>query len=87
MSKNDKQKKRRLYELPPMNSTPCVEFSGNREVVIEGSKGVLEYSTDCVRVNTACMVITLNGRELNLRCISDSALIIDGFITSVEFTV
>lgn len=87
MSKNEKQKKLRFYELPPMNRTPCIEFSGNREVVIEGSKGVLEYSAECVRVNTVGMVISLSGRELNLRCISDSSLIIDGFITNVEFTV
>ncbi len=68
-----------------MSSAPCIEFSGNREVIIEGSKGVLEYSTECIRVNTVGMVITLSGRELNLRCISDSALIIDGFITDVSF--
>ena len=87
MSNHEKQKKRRLFELPPVSDAPCIEFSGNREVVIEGSRGVLEYSTDCVRVNTSCMIVTLNGRALNLRCISDSALIIDGFITGVEFTV
>ncbi len=87
MSKNDSQKKHRLHELPPMGGTPCIEFSGNREVVIEGSKGVLEYSTGCIRVNTAGMIVTLSGRGLNLRCISDSALIIDGFITDVAFTV
>lgn len=86
MSNNEK-KKRRLYELPPMNRTPCIEFSGNREVVIEGSRGVLEYSTECVRVNAVGMVISLMGRGLNLRCISDSSLIVDGFITSVEFSV
>ncbi|MBR1534329.1 MAG: YabP/YqfC family sporulation protein [Ruminococcus sp.] len=87
MSKNNQQKKRRLYELPPMNNQPCIEFSGNREVVIEGSRGVLEYSTDCIRVNTDGMVISLSGRGLNLRCISDSSLIIVGFILSVEFII
>ena len=87
MSKNDKPKKRRLYELPPVSDQPCIEFSGNREVVIEGSRGVLEYSTDCIRVNTVGMIVTLSGRSLNLRCISDSSLIIDGFITDVSFTI
>ena len=50
-------------------------------------KGVLEYSTETVRVNTQGMIVSVSGRELNLRCISDSALIIDGFITAVTFTV
>ncbi len=87
MSKNNQQKRRRLYELPPVNSLPCIEFSGNREVVIEGSRGVMEYSTDCIRINTGGMVLAIGGRGLNLRCISDSALIIEGFILSVEFIV
>lgn len=87
MSNNNQQKKRRLYELPPMNSLPCIEFSGNREVVIEGSRGVLEYAADCIRVNTDGMVLSISGRGLNLRCISDSSLIIEGFITNVEFVI
>jgi sporulation protein YqfC len=87
MSKNEKKKRRLLAELPPMTGAPCIELSGNREAVIEGSKGVLEYSTECVRVNTGGMVVTLSGRELDLRCISSSSLIIRGFITGLEFAV
>ena len=73
--------------LPPSIGAPCIELSGNREVLIEGSRGVLEYTPETVRVNTVGMMITVSGRELNLRCISASALIIDGFITGLEFTV
>ena len=87
MSNQKQQKRRFMGELPPMRTVPCIEFSGNREVVIEGSRGVLEYSTDCIRVNTDGMVLSLSGRGLNLRCISDSSLIIEGFITNVEFIV
>lgn len=86
MSMNEKNS-RRLHELPPMGGAPCIEFTGNREAVIEGSRGVLEYSTERVSVNTAGMIVVLSGRGLNLRCISDAALIIDGFITGVEFAV
>ena len=54
---------------------------------MEGSKGVLEYSAERIRVNTADMIITFSGRELDLKCISDSALIIDGFITDIGFNL
>ena len=84
--KEKKETKRHFSSLPSVNA-PCIELSGNRELLIEGSKGVLEYATDTIRVNTAGMLLTVCGRELNLRCISDSALIIDGFITSLSFTV
>lgn len=76
----------RSATLPPVG-LPCLELNGNRELLIEGSKGVLEYSPDVVRVNTADMIVSVNGRELNLRCISPSALMIDGFITDLAFTV
>ena len=66
---------------------PCIELIGNREILIEGSKGVLEYASECVRVNMAGMILTVEGRELDLRCISESALIIEGFILSLQFTV
>lgn len=84
--KEKKESKRRIPSLPDLNA-PCIELSGNRELLIEGSKGVLEYTPDMIRVNTAGMILTISGRELNLLCISDSALMIDGFITSLSFTV
>lgn len=84
--KEKNEGRRRFSSLPGVNA-PCIELSGNRELLIEGSKGVLEYASDTIRVNTAGMLITVGGRELNLRCISDSALMIDGFITCLSFTV
>ncbi|MBR2715505.1 MAG: YabP/YqfC family sporulation protein [Ruminococcus sp.] len=66
---------------------PQFVFDGNREVVIEGSKGVLEYSENIVRINTNISVVCFEGKHLNLRCISPSELIIDGFITKIEFVV
>lgn len=81
------KKKKRPRQIPPVNSTPCIELSGNREAVLEGCRGVLEYSPEAIRVNTAGMIVSFLGRELDLRCISESALIIAGFITHIEFTV
>lgn len=86
VKKKTDEKKSRRSDLPIAN-LPCIELSGNREMLIEGSRGVLEYSPACIRVNTAGMILSAEGRELNLRCISESALIIDGFITSLTFTV
>ncbi|MBQ1474221.1 MAG: YabP/YqfC family sporulation protein [Ruminococcus sp.] len=83
----DKQKEKRRVSAIPSANESFIEVSGNHEILIEGSKGVLEYTGEKVRVNTASMLLTVCGRGLNLRCISDSALIIDGFITSLNFEV
>lgn len=77
--------RRRALSLPPVDNAPCIEFSGNREAVLEGCKGVLEYSPELVSVNTDGMIVIFRGRGLDLRCISPSALIIGGCITAVEF--
>ena len=87
MTKDNRREKKRKPPILPVMNAPCIELSGNREILIEGGKGVLEYSTETVRVNTQGMIVSVSGRELNLRCISDSALIIYGFITAVTFTV
>lgn len=86
MKESHKENKRYSSLLTKLNA-PCIELSGNRELLIEGSKGVLEYTDNAVRINTGGMIVSVAGRELNLRCISDSALIIDGFILSLTFTV
>ncbi len=69
------------------SSPPHFEINGNKEVIVEGSKGVLEYDTKIIRINTNSMVVCFRGRGLNVKCISPSALIIQGFITNIEFTV
>ncbi|MBQ8859813.1 MAG: YabP/YqfC family sporulation protein [Ruminococcus sp.] len=66
---------------------PELSFRGNREVVIEGSKGVLHYSEELVRINTSMGLLCFFGRNLNLKCISPTELIINGFILKVEFVV
>lgn len=66
---------------------PYMELTGNQEVKIEGCKGVLSYDEDCVRVNTPGIIICLKGRSLCLKSLSPTCLVIEGFITSLEFDV
>jgi sporulation protein YqfC len=52
---------------------------------MEGCTGVLKYSSDNIKVNTNSMVVSIQGRGLNLKCISSSSLVISGTVLSVEF--
>lgn len=67
--------------------SPHFEFSSNKEVVIEGSKGVIEYTDSLIRINTSIGMVCFSGRNLNLKCITSSELIINGFILNVEFVL
>ncbi len=63
-----------------------IEIKGNTVVNLEGSKGVLEYSTECIRIAADQFVVSVLGRNLSLKCISPISLTIEGFITNISFT-
>ena len=62
-----------------------MEVSGNHEVVLEGCGGIIEYTDDVVRVKTGKSITKFNGKNLEIKCIQIDSLIIQGFITSIEF--
>ena len=67
------------------SNLPLIEITGNRRVLIEGSTGILLYERENIKINTNSTLVSFNGRELTVRCISDSCVEIEGFITAVEF--
>lgn len=77
----------KFFELPAdlVAGTPHLEFYGNREAVVEGCRGILEYDEDIVCLNMGKTNIRFMGRGLELRNFTDHSVVIDGFILSVEF--
>ncbi len=77
------------FRFSPMDflSKKChIELDGNNTAMLEGSKGVLEYSTECIRVAVENFIISFQGRNLTLKCISPTALTIHGSIINVSFS-
>lgn len=68
-------------KLSPVRMSIC----GNREVILEGSRGVIGYSENSIKINTGKYIIAFSGRGLHIRCMNEYDLVIEGFITSVEF--
>ena len=62
-----------------------MEVNGNREVVLEGSKGVVEYGENSIKINTGKYIISFQGRGLHIKCMTDCDIVIHGFITSIEY--
>ncbi len=77
----------KLLEFPEtaIAGTALLQMMGNREATIDGSQGVLEYNEDCIRINAGRMVIKFSGRALALKCLTGETLVVEGFITAVEF--
>lgn len=88
MTENENnKKKKRLFDAPPnmLLNIPYIELCGNRQATIEGSKGILEYTQEAIRINTGGMVISFCGRGMNIKCLNVNALVVEGYFTSVEF--
>lgn len=64
---------------------PLIEMTGNRQISVEGSTGILLYESDNIKINTTGPIISFFGRSLSLRCITGSSVEIFGFVNKIEF--
>ncbi len=74
-------------QMPAGAMPNCTHFemNSNREVSIEGCKGILQYDENIIRINTGNMVTSFLGRNLAIKCLTADSLIVEGFIKSIEF--
>ncbi|ADL07679.1 sporulation protein YqfC [Thermosediminibacter oceani] len=64
---------------------PRITVIGKISVFIENHKGILEYGTDKVCVNTNIGLLVIKGRELILKSIVADEIVVEGKIESLEF--
>lgn len=76
-----------VLDLPEMlhADVPHIEMQGNREVVVDGCKGVLEYEEDTIKLNAGMCILIFRGRNLTIKAYSDSQTMITGELVAVEF--
>lgn len=74
-------------DIPPAAITGLVhiEAEGNREITVDGCKGVLEYSENSVRLNTGKLVVRICGAQLTITMLQNGQAVIKGDITGIEF--
>lgn len=62
---------------------PVVELAGDRRVLIEGHRGVIQYSREQICVKVGYGVVAISGNGLELRHMSREKLCIRGRIDSI----
>lgn len=62
-----------------------VELLSNKQAVIEGCKGILEYSDCCIRLSADRLILKFSGQNLEIKCFTDNSAIIEGFLMSIEY--
>lgn len=76
-----------LLDIPPaaMSGVPQIELAGNREAVIDGCQGILEYDENVIKLSTGKMSMKFIGRNLQVKVLTHDSAVIDGYISSIEF--
>ena len=69
-----------------INMDTQIQLTGNREVLVECCKKILEYNDIMVRVRTWDMTVEVWGSSLSVSDFNSKGIIISGKIHSVELT-
>lgn len=64
---------------------PHIIFNSCKEATVEGSRGVLEYKPNTVRVNCGKYILRFEGKNLCIKAPSSDEVIVSGEIFSFEF--
>ena len=71
--------------LEAISTLPRLELVGNRELLVEGHRGILEYRQEQIRLSGGSIVIVVTGQELSLSAISTSGVRVTGRIDRLLF--
>lgn len=62
-----------------------VTITGDRRIHIENHRGILEYGEEEIHVSCGRMVLKMKGKDLVLKAMSDTEIMITGALDAVEF--
>ena len=64
---------------------PKIVILGNKEMSIENFKGIIEYDSEIIRLNIKGAMLTIKGKNLDIRAITDEDVSVCGEFSAVEF--
>ncbi|MGI6189032.1 MAG: sporulation protein YqfC [Clostridiales bacterium] len=76
-----------MLELPKeiTLNLPKITMIGSIQMLVENHKGIIEYTPQRIRLNSAIGVIRVQGINMNLRNIAADDILVTGQIKIVEF--
>lgn len=72
--------------LTAARDCPHIELYGNREILIDGCFGIVEYTADYIQLNLGSTVLTLKGDCLFIQNFEGAQVSISGTFLSIEFS-
>ena len=65
---------------------PQICLCGNREALVEGVLGILEYDSARIRLRSGKTCVTFSGRDLYLLMLNPHAAVVCGIIVNVDLS-
>lgn len=82
-----KDKFAEFLELPPevVSSSTKITSIENTDILIEGYKQIMDYYDDYIKIKAHNMEIVIDGKNLDIKEITDFELVIQGEIYSLNY--
>ncbi len=71
--------------LSTMPGISTIELAGNRQAVVGGCKGVLEYDEGVIKLNLGKSIVRFVGNDLAINTFQYEQVVISGSILTVDF--
>lgn len=68
-----------------LTRTLRMEFAGNRRVVVEGCRRILQYDEDRITLDTVEGAVAFEGELLCVNCLAGDSAVVSGGILTVSF--
>lgn len=86
LSHKKKSKEKKHLPLPDLLSNePRLETLGNREIIVEGCKGIAEYGENLIKLNTGALIMGFSGEDLLIQSFDNGVAVIKGVIAEITF--
>lgn len=78
-----------MLEIPEevVSDRPKVTTVGRKEVFIENYRGIIEFTSKIVKINSNYGIITITGKNMRIREITNEDIIITGDIDNIDYVV
>lgn len=70
-----------------MAGVPNIHIYGNKEVLLEGCSGIIEYTAEIIKINMGKGTVSFLGKNLFITMLEEKNITINGEISSIEFCV
>jgi len=87
LRKSRKERMAELFDMPKevVLDLPKLTVYSDNQLTVENYSGILQYTTEYIRLKTSGKTIGIGGKCLELRTITDIDVLIEGEIKCIEY--